>query len=209
MLAAALGPACPYVGAGRQPQARRGRGRLACASDASSRARVRTPAGLDIGATDARRRSRCRSSPRSSPPGRARQGVRVPAEVRSGRPKVPRDVAIDPVCGMSVATVEASLHLDHDGVRWWFCGSGCLRAFADDPGRYTRILTHVADLADIVPDVDAHARRLDRSTTSPTTGSPRPCSARCGSPSRCCSRARRVSARPRRPRRWPWRSTRR
>jgi xanthine dehydrogenase accessory factor len=46
--------------------------------------------------------------------------------------------AIDPVCGMTVATVEASLHLDHGGVRHWFCGSGCLRAFASDPRAYVR-----------------------------------------------------------------------
>ena len=37
---------------------------------------------------------------------------------------------------MSVATVEASLHLEVDGTRYWFCGSGCLRAFAADPAAY-------------------------------------------------------------------------
>jgi xanthine dehydrogenase accessory factor len=44
--------------------------------------------------------------------------------------------ATDPVCGMSVAMVEASLHLDHEGERLWFCGSGCLRAFAANPDAY-------------------------------------------------------------------------
>jgi YHS domain-containing protein len=44
--------------------------------------------------------------------------------------------ATDPVCGMSVAPVDASLHLDHDGTRYWFCGTGCLRAFAADPPSY-------------------------------------------------------------------------
>jgi xanthine dehydrogenase accessory factor len=44
--------------------------------------------------------------------------------------------AIDPVCGMTVATLETSLHLDHEGARYWFCGSGCLRAFAADPAGY-------------------------------------------------------------------------
>jgi xanthine dehydrogenase accessory factor len=44
--------------------------------------------------------------------------------------------AIDPVCGMAVAMVDASLHLDHDGQRYWFCGTGCLRAFAADPAGY-------------------------------------------------------------------------
>ena len=51
---------------------------------------------------------------------------------------VPGDNVIDPVCGMTVAVVESSLHLDHDGTRAWFCGSGCLRAFAADPAAYTQ-----------------------------------------------------------------------
>ncbi|MEY2444496.1 MAG: xanthine dehydrogenase accessory factor, partial [Ilumatobacteraceae bacterium] len=41
-----------------------------------------------------------------------------------------------PVCGMSVVVVDASLHLDHGDRRYWFCGSGCLRAFAADPAAY-------------------------------------------------------------------------
>ena len=45
-------------------------------------------------------------------------------------------VEIDLVCGMSVVADEESLHLDHAGHRYWFCGSGCLRAFAADPGAY-------------------------------------------------------------------------
>jgi xanthine dehydrogenase accessory factor len=45
-------------------------------------------------------------------------------------------MATDPVCGMTVAAVESSLHLDHDGRRHYFCGTGCLRAFAAEPDRY-------------------------------------------------------------------------
>ena len=45
-------------------------------------------------------------------------------------------VATDLVCGMSVVTGDDALHLDHGGERYWFCGSGCLRAFAADPGAY-------------------------------------------------------------------------
>jgi xanthine dehydrogenase accessory factor len=45
-------------------------------------------------------------------------------------------MAIDPVCSMTVAMVESSLHFDSDGERFWFCGSGCLRAFASAPGDY-------------------------------------------------------------------------
>jgi xanthine dehydrogenase accessory factor len=45
-------------------------------------------------------------------------------------------VATDPVCGMSVAAVPASVHLEHAGTTWYFCGPGCRQAFTDDPGRY-------------------------------------------------------------------------
>jgi xanthine dehydrogenase accessory factor len=37
---------------------------------------------------------------------------------------------------MTVAAVDSSLHLVHDGTRFYFCGSGCLRAFAADPGGF-------------------------------------------------------------------------
>jgi YHS domain-containing protein len=37
---------------------------------------------------------------------------------------------------MSVVMVDSSLHLDHLGTRQWFCGSGCLRAFASNPDAY-------------------------------------------------------------------------
>ena len=54
---------------------------------------------------------------------------------RRAHHRAPRS-PIDPVCGMPVAAVESSLHLDHDGRRYWFCGTGCLRAFAAEPDRY-------------------------------------------------------------------------
>jgi xanthine dehydrogenase accessory factor len=49
-------------------------------------------------------------------------------------------MAIDPVCSMTVAMVESSLHFDSDGQRFWFCGSGCLRAFAAAPDDYASLL---------------------------------------------------------------------
>lgn len=95
------------------------------------RARIRTPAGIDIGSR----------TPRET-------ALAVLAELISVRPRprrrlptsdvAPADapVAVDPVCGMSVAAVAASRHADHDGRRFWFCGSGCEDAFRADPGRF-------------------------------------------------------------------------
>lgn len=95
------------------------------------RARVRTPAGFDIG-------------------GHTPQEVAlsVLAEIVSVRPRPERHPAVspplpggapgatDPVCGMTVAAVESTRHVDRDGARHWFCGSGCETAFLADPGAF-------------------------------------------------------------------------
>jgi YHS domain-containing protein len=49
------------------------------------------------------------------------------------------NTAIDPICGMTVAAVETSLHLDHDGTRYYFCGPGCLRAFSASPSAMPKV----------------------------------------------------------------------
>jgi xanthine dehydrogenase accessory factor len=100
----------------------------------SMKATVHTPAGLDIGARSA-----------------DEIALSILAEIVSLRPRPsgrPVDTvaatgqeSVDPVCGMTVATVESSLHLDHQGRRVWFCGSGCLRAFAAEPSSYPRAAT--------------------------------------------------------------------
>lgn len=129
-LTAALAEHVPYVGL----VASRKRGEAVLASldvDEAARARVHTPAGLDIGARTPEEVALSILAEivaeRRRPSGRP-----VEIEEQPGEPAV----AVDPVCGMSVAAVDASLHLDHDGTRYWFCGSGCLRAFAANPADY-------------------------------------------------------------------------
>jgi len=136
VLDAALAAGVPYVGL----VASRKRGEAVVAAlnaDPSGRARVRTPAGLDLGARTAEEVALSILAEivaaRPRPSGRGVAGDGGTASAAAGADAE----AIDPVCGMTVATVESSLHFDHDGTRWWFCGSGCLRAFAADPAAYT------------------------------------------------------------------------
>lgn len=135
-LRAALDAGVEYVGL--VASAKRGPSVLAslgmCPSHTS---RVSTPAGLDIGARtpDEIALSILAEivSRRPRPTGRAI--VEWDASGVGGAVDAP-GLAKDPVCAMTVAMVDASLHLDQDGTRWWFCGSGCLRAFAASPGDY-------------------------------------------------------------------------
>ncbi|MFH9983322.1 XdhC family protein [Streptomyces sp. NPDC017179] len=122
----------PYIGLVASPK--RGAAVLAGLDfTEEQRARVHTPAGLDIGART---------------PGEI--ALSVYAEVIALRPKTARIVRpgadtaapqavaedVDPVCGMTVAITPDTLSLDRAGNRVFFCGPGCRHAFADDPSRY-------------------------------------------------------------------------
>jgi xanthine dehydrogenase accessory factor len=111
--------------------------------------RVRVPAGLDLGKTThqeiavailaelvqlrasgalfrpqpAATVASAASSAASAKPGR--RGVTAPAE------------AVDPVCGMTVATA-SSRPLRHDGADYYFCCAGCRQAFEQDPDAYIK-----------------------------------------------------------------------
>jgi xanthine dehydrogenase accessory factor len=120
----------PYVGL--VASRRRGAAVLQeLAVDDDLRKRVRTPAGLDIGAR--------------TPPEVALSILAEIVEVLR-QPRVPPErppvaaesaaTAVDPVCGMSVAAVEASVHLDTPSGRVFFCGTGCRDAYRDNPAAY-------------------------------------------------------------------------
>ncbi|HEY3008974.1 MAG TPA: XdhC family protein [Micromonosporaceae bacterium] len=101
------------------------------------RERVRTPAGLDLGA-----RTPTEVALSVLAEVVQRRAARSAAEAGPVPPSAPlpslavAETATDPVCGMTVAAIPASLHLEHAGRTWYFCGAGCRQAFADDPGRY-------------------------------------------------------------------------
>jgi xanthine dehydrogenase accessory factor len=91
--------------------------------------RVHTPAGLDIGAKTAAEIAI--SILAQIIQERAHRRKRIPGPALSVAA-----TAVDPVCGMAVAAVEPSLQIQHAGTTYYFCGSGCLRAFSAEPGAF-------------------------------------------------------------------------
>jgi xanthine dehydrogenase accessory factor len=111
------------------------------------RARLHTPAGLEIGAeTPEEIALAILAEIVALRPGGA--GSRVPrariapteagapeaAEAPSAEPMpapvaVSTETAIDPVCGMEVAVSEASIQLERDGELYYFCSEGCRDTF--------------------------------------------------------------------------------
>lgn len=124
-LTAALRAGVPYIAL----VASRARGAAVLASldvDDEQRSRVHSPAGIDIGAR----------APAEIALSILAELVAERAASRATAPPEPVATAIDPVCGMSVAAVESSLHAEHDGTTVYFCSSGCRAAFLADPERY-------------------------------------------------------------------------
>jgi len=124
-LEAALRLGVPYVGL----IASRKRGTAVLATldvPDELKARIHTPAGLDIGA-------------RTAPEIALSVLAEIVQERRAGQlphPVAEPASAVDPVCGMTVAAVGATLHAEVDGVTYWFCAPGCRKAFLKDPAAY-------------------------------------------------------------------------
>ena len=49
--------------------------------------------------------------------------------VRRAEPKAHATTAVDPICGMTVAAVESTLSVAHDGQTVFFCSEGCKGEF--------------------------------------------------------------------------------
>jgi xanthine dehydrogenase accessory factor len=123
-LVRALREGVPYVGL--VASRRRGAAVLAALDvDDALRERVRTPAGLDIGAYTAEEIA-----------------LSILAEVVAARrrrvaPPAPEAVtAVDPICGMEILVTDATPRVEHEGATVYFCGAGCRGAFAADPVRH-------------------------------------------------------------------------
>ncbi|MDZ4090213.1 MAG: XdhC family protein [Arthrobacter sp.] len=109
--------------------------------DEAQRARVFTPAGLQLGARTPGEIALSilaqliqeRAKSRHATPVTAAE---TPAETAADAPAT----AIDPVCGMTVAAADSSLQLEHNGVTVYFCSPGCRAAFRKDPERYALTL---------------------------------------------------------------------
>jgi xanthine dehydrogenase accessory factor len=89
--------------------------------DEEALARVRSPAGLDLG-----------------PLPQQEIAVAVLAELvawRHARTSSPAELleAVDPVCGMTVAVGSDTPKAEHEGTTYWFCCPGCRSRFAKNP----------------------------------------------------------------------------
>jgi xanthine dehydrogenase accessory factor len=127
-LRAALASGAEYVGL--VASARRGATVLAelraAGLDEEALARVRCPAGLDLG-----------------PSSQEEIAVAILAELvawrhrrATGVPAAAAAEALDPVCGMTVVIATSTETTVHAGVMYYFCGAGCRRRFEEDPARY-------------------------------------------------------------------------
>jgi xanthine dehydrogenase accessory factor len=131
ILEAALRAGVPYVAL--VASRRRGPAVLASlAVDDGLRARVRSPAGLDIGA-------------RTAPEVALSILAEVVEALRGAEAVEPTGVELamadaepvrDPVCGMLVAPVAASPQVSTPGGTVYFCGTGCRTAYLANPAAY-------------------------------------------------------------------------
>jgi xanthine dehydrogenase accessory factor len=108
-------------------------------------ARVKVPAGLDLGSTAHQEiavsilaelvQMRAAGQLGLAGPARAARAAR-PARA-AGHESRARQHA-DPVCGMTVAAGPDGMPMEYDGVTYYFCCAGCRQAFERDPAAYVK-----------------------------------------------------------------------
>lgn len=138
-LEAALRAGVPYVAL----VASRTRGTAVLASldvDDGQRSRVHSPAGLPLGGQTAGEIALSilaeLVSLRSARRVAAASAASVGAAADASAPDATPASAVDPVCGMTVAAVEATPHAEYAGATVYFCSAACRTAFLADPDRY-------------------------------------------------------------------------
>lgn len=142
-LEAALRAGVPYVAL----VASRTRGTAVLASldvDDGQRSRVHSPAGLPLGGQTAGEIALSilaeLVSLRSARRVAAASDASVAAAADASASEAAPASAVDPVCGMTVAAVEATPHAEYAGATVYFCSAACRTAFLADPDRYATAL---------------------------------------------------------------------
>ena len=97
---------------------------------AAALGRVKNPAGLDLGA---RRPEEIALSIVAEIVQLRQAAAARPAEAP---PAPAAEVAIDPICGMSVAVATAKHRAEHGGRSWYFCNARCREKFLAAPERF-------------------------------------------------------------------------
>ncbi len=102
--------------------------------DDAQLARIKAPAGLDIGAVTPDEIAA--SILAELVQVRRRQWQSLPAAPTAAPGAAPATEAIDPVCGMTVDIATARYVCEYEGQKYYFCASGCKASFEKDPHRF-------------------------------------------------------------------------